>query len=535
MDNNQNNPASPNIGNTGAAEPVAPIAPNGANAKSQAAPVEPGTPVDNLVQDISKTAQPAAPAQPAAAAQPTVTAQPAAPAAQPVVSAPASQPQPVVQPYGAPKKSHAGLIIGIIVVVLLAAAGVGGFLFYQQHEKPERVLADGMVKLLTTKSLTANSVIDVKLDDDDLDKGDLESMKFTLLTARNEKYEASIDAKVEFKLQGYEAMNAEAEIMEGENAIYFRLTDSGNISSVVSKIAEEEGANSVDVKSILESAFTSVGDSWYEIPYSKIDESGSFKKSIDCIREKSANITEGENWNKILDVYQKNPFITVTEGAKIESVNGYKKYPLTIDEDKADEFFDAISDEEFVKEIESCTDSNLNKNSSLNIRNNSLYDYDDEDDDYDWLYEDDDDDDWLYGSSDDDALVGPKVEKDDDEKYEIVVGIKPWSHEIVWIGMTAETGSYTKAKISADINLSYTADITTPGDTKSIDELVEKLQSSINDSSKQAYYSTYCTKEQKYSGYDSEAECKRAVDEAFGGNASSNDVEDLLDNLKQYI
>ena len=531
MDNN-NNPINPTP--AGATQPVAPNGVSGDNQPKPAAPA-PGAPVNNLVQDITPASKPAEAAPVAPAAQPTPVAQPATSAqpmqaaapAQPAMNTNYAQPAPVAQPYGAPKKSHAGLIIGIVVLVLLVLGGIGGFLFYQSHEKTERVIADGLIQFLSAKELTANTTFTVKNTGEDLEETDFETMKFTLVSSKNAKLESSMDATAEIKLHGYDAIKVQGEAMEGENAIYFRVKDTGNLSSFAAKIyADEGGEESVDIKSIFESMFASIGDSWYEIPYDKIDSTGRMKKTVDCVREKASKISEDENIKKITSIYESYPFISVSKDAKIEKVNGYKKYPLTIDEDKAEDFFDKLGDEEFMKEIETCGEEEVETNSRI------YDDYDYDDDDYDYGYDDYDDD---YTS---DVVVEPK-EKKDEEKYNVVLGIKPWSHELVWVGFDYEkkSESYygTNVKLDGEINLSYTSNVATPGDTKSIDELVETVQKSINDSSKKIYYENYCTAEKNYSGYANENDCKQAVDEAFGEEAESGDLEDLLDNLGYLI
>ena len=516
MDGKQDNPTTPNAG----------AASSDANTIIKATPVKPGTPVDNLVQDISKPEAPARPATEAFVAQGTPTQATTAPI-QPFASTSAPTPAPApaqvtaqnTQPYGAPKKSHAGLIVGIVVLLVLVIGGIGGFLFYQQHEKNERVIADGLIQFVTAKELTSNTVFTVDFDSEEVDY-----MKINMESSRNAKLEGSVNAKVELKLKKFDAINAAAEVMEGENALYFRIADYGNVSTVISKAWEEEisDGDGIDVKAILESVFTSVGNSWYELPYSKIDETGKLKKSLDCVREKMNGVTEGENWNKILDIYRKNPFISVTSGAKIEKVNGYKKYPLTIDEDKAEDFMDAFDDEDFVKEINTCTEE------ETTTSKNYLYDYnyyDSDDDDYDWSYNDS-----YYSEG-----VSLDTEKKDKEKYNIVLGIKPWSHELVWVGFDyekkAESSYDTGIKVNGEVNLSYTSNITTPGDTKSIDTLIETVQKTINDSSKEAYYKSYCTEDDDYFGFASEEDCRAAVDEAFSDDAESADLSDLLDSL----
>ena len=71
------------------------------------------------------------------------------------------------------------------------------------------MLADGLVKLVTAKELTANAVYNISYEMADgwerpESDGDLESMKITMLSSINEKLEASANAKVEFNIRGYD-------------------------------------------------------------------------------------------------------------------------------------------------------------------------------------------------------------------------------------------------------------------------------------------------------------------------------------------
>jgi hypothetical protein len=160
----------------------------------------------------------------------------------------------------------------------------------------------------------------------------------------------------------------------------------------------------------------------------------------------------------------------------------------------------------------------------------------DSSDEYDEYEEYDFDDEYNYSES----LIEPEIEKiEDKESYNITLGIKPWSHELVWVGFDYKMDSASEYgdhfEINGEANTSYESKVATPGNTKSIDEFVEIVQKSIEDSSKQMYYETYCTEEENFAGYKDAAECKAAVDEAFGENASSGDLDDLLDEFRYMI
>ena len=82
--------------------------------------------------------------------------------------------------------------------------------------------------------------------------------------------------------------------------------------------------------------------------------------------------------------------------------------------------------------------------------------------------------------------------------------------------------------------MSYNSSVATPGNTKSIDEFIDTLEKSLAEGNRESYYKDYCTEESNYSGYDNESACKKAVDEAFGDDATG-DIDDLLGDFMYFI
>jgi|GEM_PF-2342614 hypothetical protein len=496
-----------------------------------ASPASAANPVDSQ-QPVLET--PAAPA-PAEAAP----AEPAAPAVNPTASfaqstvgnsnpeVPAQNPAPIpavptatntTAAVPAGKSGSAGKIIAIIVILLvLIGGGVGGFLFYRAHESNERVLSDALKNFIEREVVAAKTKATIEA----------EEMKLTLSldSVANAESESSMVLDASFEGNGvYPDMNAKLEAVSGKDALYVKVADYGNLATAIGEIAEKD-----EVEYALAAVFNKIGSDWYEIPYSELGTE--YSKSVDCMRDVMKDLKSGNYTEELMKSYKQYPFIVVD--GKPEKADGYKLYTVKIDEDLAEKFGDDFENLGFYKDVEKCVESasrgysSLGSKSGENLFGNLLGNGSNSADRTITALEDDDDYDYDW-----DDGVDYIVDERSSNKVEPVVklGIKPWSHKLVFVSVTAESDDVS---IKVESNLSEEGTVTIPSDTKSIDELksqLEEMLNTANSSRNSKYYDLYCTKENNYSGYDNETDCKEAVDELFGG-AGGTSIESLIDGF----
>lgn len=413
--------------------------------------------------------------------------------------------QSVVAP--AKKKGGAGKIIAIIVILLLLiGAGVGGFLFYRAHESNERVIGDALKNMLSTgaRSAAMNATIDA----------DGAKVELKLDTTTNSEAESLMKLDVKITGDEFSEITGKVEAIEGKDAMYIRVADYGTIASAIGELQGDE-----ELEYQLSAIFNSVGDSWYEIPYSTLG--SDYKKTIDCAREFSKSLYSGAYTDELADSFKANPFITVD--GKPEKADGYKLYKIKVDEDKSKAFGDELEDSDLYKDFQKCFESASSYNTLKsgdagafkNLLGNGVNSADQTADDLVSGWDDEDSDSW--GSSVNEI----------EEAADVYLGITPWKHELKHILINIHD---TDAEGKIEIDFGDAGNVEIPSNAKSLEELKTTIESSVGGSTSkmESYYEMYCTEEDNYSGYASEAECKAAVDEYFGG---SSDIESIIQGL----
>lgn len=425
------------------------------------------------------------------------------------------------------KSGSAGKIIAIIVILLvLIGGGVGGFLFYRAHESNERVLSDALKSVIEREVVAAKTKVTVEA----------EEMKLTLSldSVANADSESSMVLDASFEGNGeYPDMNAKLEAVSSKDALYVKVADYGNLATAIGEIAAKD-----EVEYALAAVFNKVGTDWYEIPYSELGTE--YSKSVECMRDVMKDLKSGNYTDEIMKSYKQNPFIVVD--GKPEKADGYKLYKVKIDENLAEKFGEDFENLGFYKDVEKCVESasrgysSLGSKSSENLFGNLLGNGSnsadrtvttDLDEDYDW---DDDGEDYDYDLDDDDYGVDYDVERSSSVDPVVKLGIKPWSHKLVFISVTAEADG---ANIVVESNLSEEGTVTIPSDAKSIDELksdLEEMLNTANSSKNSEYYDLYCTEEKNFSGYENKEACEQAVDELFGGSGNTS-IESLIEGF----
>lgn len=437
-------------------------------------------------------------------------------------------PQPVMTTNAVPgKKGSAGKIIALIVILLLLiGGGIAAFLLYRAHESDERVMADALKSILEREAMSATTTVTLTGE-----KGEYKGAKLTLKLDSVSDSEGQGSFVIDAKLEGtgeIPDLNAKLEAVEGKEALYVKVADYGNIAQ---KIGELSGGEETEY--MLSAMFNEIGNSWYEIPYSKLGKQ--YSDMMDCARGVSKDLKSGTYTKEIGETFAEYRFLSFD--GKPEKVDGYKLYKVKADEELANKFLEELENTEFYKNFSKCSDSSSTMTSGNGASNifkgllgngsNSVSKTADDllDEPNNIIYDDNDD---YYGDWTDepeDSTNGVAVEFEPD----VYFGIKGWSHKLVAIKMTGEDDGIA---LNMETKIEDGGSVNIPSDTKSLDDLESAITKVYNENRMNSRYSLYCTKEKNYSGYGTEEDCKKAVDSLFGGGSSdTSGLDSLIDGI----
>ena len=306
----------------------------------------------------STTAPAPAAAEQSAAKSNTVAEQPAAAptAANQTAAQPIAQPALPPQMAMGQRKSKVGLIVAIcavILVVLLAIAGVTAYAFYQ---KPENVLLDAVSKLPLATKVSTKTTVNSNFSYE-ADGVNIKFKKFTFDTGAENTPKFDANAELALEVNGKELSLKASGLATDNGTVYFK------VDNIVSSIKETLSILHQKLPAQAEKHLKKIDGKWAK--YSLADVRKQDKKSADqlqCVIDAYKKYSKDDKAkHQISSVYKKHLFIIIDK--EVKSQNGNFGYDVSVDDDKAEAFWKDFRETSFAKSVESCA-PNVSSSSS---------------------------------------------------------------------------------------------------------------------------------------------------------------------------
>ena len=306
----------------------------------------------------STTAPAPAAAEQSAAKSNTVAEQPAAAptAANQTAAQPIAQPALPPQMAMGQRKSKVGLIVAIcavILVVLLAIAGVTAYAFYQ---KPENVLLDAVSKLPLATKVSTKTTVNSNFSYE-ADGVNIKFKKFTFDTGAENAPKLDANAELALEMNGKELSLKASGLATDNGTVYFK------VDNIVSSIKETLSILHQKLPAQAEKHLKKIDGKWAK--YSLADVRKQDKKSADqlqCVIDAYKKYSKDDKAkHQISSVYKKHLFIIIDK--EVKSQNGNFGYDVSVDDDKAEAFWKDFRETSFAKSVESCA-PNVSSSSS---------------------------------------------------------------------------------------------------------------------------------------------------------------------------
>ncbi|MBP9667823.1 hypothetical protein KBD87_03380 [Candidatus Saccharibacteria bacterium] len=365
-------------------------------------------------------------------------------------------------PKKSPKKKWF-LIGGISAVVALLIGG--GVFAYNTYQDPNKVLLDGVMNLLTTKSGAANGTATIET-------GDVK-MALAIHSRTNDKMsdatvDATITSKIDTKMDPIKLKLGAVVVKDGEAYIKFGGLKEAATSYVDTMIEarltmyavnEKKGPSADEVQKMKEEVYkmiqpfiSKVDNQWMKLSSEDFDSVNKTKRGAQkCTQEVMKKFTDGGRMrDEVMSEYQKNHFITVNKQLGLQ--DGSYGYTLDFDQDKATAFSKSIEKTEFVKKMKDCDGIRAKTPSSS--------------------YED-------MGSSYSSSAAKPTITTTAE------IWVSQWSHQLTAIKMGvnssqkdtySSTPTTTRMNIDLKIDNSTKPSISVPSDTRPFKEVLNDIQ-----------------------------------------------------------
>lgn len=347
--------------------------------------------------------------------------------------------------HGAKKSKKKWFIFGGIAAVLLLTGGSAAA--YAWYQDPNKVVLDGLLSMVTAKSLTTDGTVSLTNDSYAID------MTLTSAAA-NDKASVSLNVAIKPKTTGsaVSSFNLTGNMVAiSKDGVYLKV---GNLKKLVEQYAEisakeqfkayqgriPAGYTQETLQKQIVAQFAptleKIDNQWIKISYDELDQTKSAKKDTTKCQEKAVDnlINDRATRSEVTQAYQKNRFIKISK--TLGSKNGSNGYQLQLDTAKAKTFASAVDGTKFASEMKKC-DAEFNMSESFASLPDNL----------------------------------------DVSKYSLEVWVQQWSHELTGIKLTTQPMGTANIGFNLDIatHLNTNPSVTVPSGARSIKDIFSDL------------------------------------------------------------
>ena len=367
-------------------------------------------------------------------AQPVVT---PAPSAEPVAAAPAAVPK---------KKSKAGLIITIIVLVLLlVGGGLAAFFLLTWRESAEVSINDAVTKVLEAENktvslnMTAPSAmpVTVKIDGNQAGGNFGGSGKISIAGMVDVDFDMAVikDGKLYIKVDGLKKA--------------LKNLPLGQILGGLSGGSSDSGMGDM-LNSLISSLGEVIDGEWIKVDVSQ------FGGENKCGASEFSMLLNEDASKVLAKAYKNNAFVIQKKDSEVKDKDGVKYYVVDVDEEKSKAFKKEIEESDLGKTLKKCVQTE-NKGEEAEV-----------------------------DASSDSSIV------DSFKKYTVVLGIKPWSHELVSVEFQDNQTKSDSPSVKMEVGYEK-KEVKEPENAKTLDDLKTKLEEAYKKAMK-SYASDYAKK-----------------------------------------
>lgn len=322
------------------------------------------SPFAQPVQAAEPQPVPVQPQQYVAPAQAQQFNAPVQPQAQPVAQ---TYEQPVYQPIssappvvvgGQPKSKKKWLVPVVALGVVLLSGGGASAYYFGVYQKPENVLLDAFNKLTAAKAVRSDTVITLNKNlSTDMT---LKDIKLKANSAASQS--GMMDASIDFEYKGKAMpMGAKGFVSLTDSTVYFQIN---NVKEALKTVVDAENAAAKLPSGLLDGIGT-LQDQWVKVTVDDLKKNNqaagnNFECAVNVFKK------HGNDSNQqVLDLYKKNPFISVKESLGVK--DGRLGYKLAWDDVKSKAFGDSLEQTQFVKDLKACNLDNSSSSTSPSV------------------------------------------------------------------------------------------------------------------------------------------------------------------------